>query len=140
MERGRAAEVQPHAGDARRARRVVVVDDSIVRGTTTPPVVALLRKAGAREVHLRICAPPMRHPCYLGVDTARRSELIAGQDERAGDPEAYRGGLPGLPEPGGACWTLWAWGSRPTTVGRCFTGNYPMPIQLDLEKLVLEEP
>ena len=58
-------------------RRVVVVDDSIVRGTTTKPIVDLLRKAGAREVHVRIHSPAMRHPCYLGVDTARRDDLIA---------------------------------------------------------------
>jgi amidophosphoribosyltransferase len=58
-------------------RRVVVVDDSIVRGTTTPRIVALLRQAGAREVHVRITSPPIVNPCYLGVDMATRDELIA---------------------------------------------------------------
>ncbi|MBV9233252.1 MAG: amidophosphoribosyltransferase [Candidatus Eremiobacteraeota bacterium] len=58
-------------------QRVVVVDDSIVRGTTTPRIVALLREAGAREVHLRITSPPIKHPCYLGVDMATYDELIA---------------------------------------------------------------
>ncbi|HEX6656149.1 MAG TPA: amidophosphoribosyltransferase, partial [Candidatus Limnocylindria bacterium] len=58
-------------------KRVVVVDDSIVRGTTTAPIVAMLRRAGAREVHVRIHSPQMKHPCYMGVDTGRRSELIA---------------------------------------------------------------
>ena len=58
-------------------KRVVVVDDSIVRGTTTPHVVSLLRRAGAVEVHMRVCAPPIRHPCHLGVDMATRGELIA---------------------------------------------------------------
>ncbi len=58
-------------------QRVVVVDDSIVRGTTTPRIVALLREAGAREVHLRITSPPIKHPCYLGVDMATYEELIA---------------------------------------------------------------
>jgi amidophosphoribosyltransferase len=58
-------------------RRVVVVDDSIVRGTTTPRIVALLREAGASEVHLRITSPPIKHPCYLGVDMATYDELIA---------------------------------------------------------------
>ena len=43
------------------------MDDSIVRGTTTPHVVDLLRRAGATEIHLRVCAPPIKHPCYLGV-------------------------------------------------------------------------
>jgi amidophosphoribosyltransferase len=58
-------------------RRVVVVDDSIVRGTTTPRIVKLLRDAGAREVHVRIMSPPIIDPCYLGVDMATHSELIA---------------------------------------------------------------
>ncbi|MEK7848812.1 MAG: amidophosphoribosyltransferase, partial [Chloroflexota bacterium] len=60
-------------------KRVVVVDDSIVRGTTTPHVVSLLRRAGATEIHLRICAPPIRHPCFYGVDMANRRELIAAR-------------------------------------------------------------
>ncbi|HEU5481295.1 MAG TPA: amidophosphoribosyltransferase, partial [Candidatus Tumulicola sp.] len=58
-------------------QRVIVVDDSIVRGTTTPRIVALLREAGASEVHLRITSPPIKHPCYLGVDMATYDELIA---------------------------------------------------------------
>ncbi len=60
-----------------RGQRVVVVDDSIVRGTTTPRIVALLRDAGAREIHLRISSPPIVHPCHLGVDMATYDELIA---------------------------------------------------------------
>ena len=60
-----------------RGQRVIVVDDSIVRGTTTPRIVALLREAGATQVHLRITSPPIKHPCYLGVDMATYDELIA---------------------------------------------------------------
>ncbi|HVA29041.1 MAG TPA: amidophosphoribosyltransferase [Candidatus Baltobacteraceae bacterium] len=60
-----------------KGQRVVVVDDSIVRGTTTPRIVSLLRDAGATEVHLRITSPPIKHPCYLGVDMATYDELIA---------------------------------------------------------------
>ncbi|MDP9111708.1 MAG: amidophosphoribosyltransferase, partial [Candidatus Eremiobacteraeota bacterium] len=60
-----------------RDRRVIVVDDSIVRGTTTPRIVQLLRDAGAREVHVRITSPPIKHPCYLGVDMATYDELVA---------------------------------------------------------------
>ncbi|HZZ65503.1 MAG TPA: amidophosphoribosyltransferase [Candidatus Baltobacteraceae bacterium] len=60
-----------------RGQRVVVVDDSIVRGTTTPRIVQLLRDAGAREVHVRVTSPPIKHPCYLGVDMATYDELIA---------------------------------------------------------------
>lgn len=58
-------------------KRVVVVDDSIVRGNTSGPTVELLRRAGAAEVHLRISSPPIRHPCFMGVDMATYDELIA---------------------------------------------------------------
>lgn len=58
-------------------RRVVVVDDSIVRGTTCKKIVAMLRKAGAKEIHMRISAPPTQWPCFYGIDTPTRNELIA---------------------------------------------------------------
>jgi len=58
-------------------KRLIVVDDSIVRGNTTAPAVDLLRRAGAREVHLRISSPPIKHPCFMGVDMATYGELIA---------------------------------------------------------------
>src|SRR5438132_7071857 len=60
-----------------RDQRIALIDDSIVRGTTTPRIVAMLRRAGAAEVHLRICAPPIRYACHLGVDTAPEDTLIA---------------------------------------------------------------
>ena len=58
-------------------KRVVVVDDSLVRGTTSRKIVKMLRNAGAREVHMRISAPPTTHPCFYGIDTPTRSELVA---------------------------------------------------------------
>src|SRR6185437_5297183 len=58
-------------------RRLVVIDDSIVRGTTTRQIVRILREAGAKEVHLRISSPPFQWPCFYGIDTPVRSELLA---------------------------------------------------------------
>ncbi len=60
-----------------RGKRTVVIDDSIVRGTTAGPLVKMLRDAGAAEVHVRITCPPIRHPCFMGVDMGTYEELIA---------------------------------------------------------------
>ncbi len=62
-----------------RGKRIIVVDDSLVRGTTSKKIIGLIRQAGAKEVHFRIAAPPTTGPCFYGVDTPRRSELIASQ-------------------------------------------------------------
>lgn len=60
-------------------RRVVMVDDSIVRGTTIGPTIKMIRDAGAVEVHVRIASPPIKHPCFYGIDTANQNELIAAK-------------------------------------------------------------
>jgi len=117
-------------------KRVVVVDDSIVRGTTTPRVVAQLRRAGAREVHMRISSPPMRWPCYLGVDTAPIEQLIAA---RMSVPEICAhidaDSLGYLSEAG----LVEAIGLPASTLcNACFHGRYPMPVQAEQDKLALE--
>jgi len=117
-------------------KRLVVVDDSIVRGTTTPHVVSLLKKAGAAEVHLRICAPPIRYPCFFGVDMATRWQLIAAK-KTVPEIKEYLGAdslgylsLDGL--------------IRAVDLPRdifclaCFTGVYPIPVQIEMDKLALE--
>ncbi len=119
-----------------RGKRVVVVDDSIVRGTTTPRVVSQLRRAGAREVHMRISSPPMRHPCYLGVDTPRREHLIAARmsveeiRHHIGAESLGYLSLPGLMEAIGL--------PESTFCNACFHGDYPMAVEAAQDKLVLE--
>jgi amidophosphoribosyltransferase len=120
-------------------KRVVVVDDSIVRGTTTAPIVEMLRRAGAREVHVRIHSPQMRFPCYMGVDTGRRAELIAATHtldeirQRIGaDTLGY------LSEEGlRAAVGREADGERRHCTA-CFDGNYPIDVPLDVDKFALE--
>jgi amidophosphoribosyltransferase len=117
-------------------KRIVVIDDSIVRGTTTPKVVGLLRRAGAKEVHMRICAPPLRYPCFFGVDMATRAELIAAQktvpqvrDFIGADSLGYLS-IDGLIKAVAL--------PRDTFCLACFTGDYPIPVQLQMDKLALE--
>ena len=65
-----------------RGKRIIIIDDSIVRGTTMRKIINLLREAGAKEVHIRICSPVVKHPCHLGIDTQSYSQLIgAYKDE-----------------------------------------------------------
>jgi amidophosphoribosyltransferase len=117
-------------------KRVVVVDDSIVRGSTSGPIVELLRAHGATEVHMRICSPPIRHQCFFGVDMARRDELIASRKDIesirrhiGADSLGYLS-LDGMVSATGG------------TVGElctaCFTGDYLVPVQLELAKDSLE--
>ncbi len=117
-------------------KRVVLVDDSIVRGTTTPQVIRLLRRGGAKEIHMRVCAPPIRYPCFFGVDMATRWELIAAQktipqirDFIGADSLGYlsiEGLIKAIALP------------RDIFCLACFTGEYPVPVQLEMDKLALE--
>ena len=119
-------------------KRLVVVDDSIVRGTTTPKVVRPLRRAGVKEVHMRICAPPIRYPCFFGVDMATRWELIAAQktipeirDFIGADSLGYLS-IDGLIKAVALPKNIFCLA--------CFTGEYPIPVQLEMDKLALESP
>jgi amidophosphoribosyltransferase len=122
-----------------RGKRLTVVDDSIVRGTTTKQIVSLLRKAGAEEIHLRISAPPIYHPCFYGIDTQVETELIASTHSEeeirefvGADTLGYlsiRGVLEALELPyEGFCFA-------------CFDGHYPDPVPYDSasRKFILEE-
>jgi amidophosphoribosyltransferase len=105
-------------------KSLVVVDDSIVRGNTTRQIVQMLRDAGAREVHLRISAPPIKHPCHYGIDMSTREEMIAHErtPEEVGalvgaDSLAYLS-LPGVYEA--------VRGDRGRHCDACFSGEYPL--------------
>jgi amidophosphoribosyltransferase len=105
-------------------KRVVVVDDSIVRGNTTRQIVQMLKDVGASEVHLRISAPPIRHPCHYGIDMSTREEMIAHDrsveevaEELSADSLAYLS-MEGVYEAVGT--------PAEHHCDACFTGNYPL--------------
>ncbi len=119
-----------------RGKRLVVVDDSIVRGTTTRAMVGMLREAGATEVHLRISSPPYRWPCFYGMDTGIKGELLAANLELH-EIEDYLGVdslsyltlnrlLAATGAPGAGFCTA------------CLTGEYPVEVPASLSKGVLE--
>ena len=134
-ERGVKLKLNP-IPDAIRGRRLVVVDDSIVRGTTTRQIVQALREAGAAEVHARITCPPIRWPCFYGIDMSTRSELVAS-DLSVEQVRGFIGAdslgylsLEGM---------IGATGAPGDGLCRaCFDGAYPVPVPADAGKFLLE--
>ncbi len=123
-----------------RGQRLIVVDDSIVRGTTTRQIVGLLRRAGAREVHVRISAPPIYHPCFYGIDTSVPRELLAAthsieeiREFIGADSLGYLS-VPGVLKALDLPYEQFCFA--------CFDGRYPEPVPYDVEarKFLLEEP
>jgi amidophosphoribosyltransferase len=116
--------------------RVVVVDDSIVRGTTSKKLVDMIRAAGAKEVHLRIASPPIRYPCFYGIDMPTRDELIAStksvdeiRDDLGVDTLGYlslEGLLSSTPLP------------DEDMCHACFSGNYPIRADEEYDKFLHE--
>ncbi len=127
-ERGIKLKLNP-LRDAIADRRIVVVDDSIVRGNTQRALVAMLREAGASQVHVRVASPPVSWPCFYGIDFATRAELIAGRltpDEICASIGADSLGyvsLAGLIE----ATTL----PQDRLCRACFDGQYPVPVAQD---------
>jgi amidophosphoribosyltransferase len=105
-------------------KRLVVVDDSIVRGNTTRQIVQMLRDAGACEVHMRISAPPIKHPCHYGIDMSTREEMIA--HERSVDEIARELGCDSLAYISLAGVYEAIGGERATHCDACFSGEYPV--------------
>jgi amidophosphoribosyltransferase len=118
-------------------KRLVVVDDSIVRGNTTRQIVQMLRDAGAREVHMRISAPPIKHPCHYGIDMSTREEMIAHNrttEEVAaelGCDSLHYLSMEGVYEAARA--------TRATHCDACFSGQYPVAVTDGSGKDSLEE-
>jgi amidophosphoribosyltransferase len=119
-------------------KRLAVVDDSIVRGTTTRAIVQMLREAGATEVHLRITSPPIRWPCFYGIDMSTRQELVASDlavDEIrrfvGADSLAYLS-LDAVVDSTGS--------PKDSFCRACFDGEYPIPVPEHASKFVLEKP
>ncbi|MBI4731699.1 MAG: amidophosphoribosyltransferase [Chloroflexi bacterium] len=117
-------------------KRVVMIDDSIVRGNTTGPLVKLLKDAGADEVHVRITCPPITHPCFMGVDIGTRADLIAHQrtveeirKHVRADSLAYLS-LDGM---------MRAVESADGYCRACFTGEYPLPVDVETTKTGFEK-
>ena len=118
-----------------RDKRVIVVDDSIIRGTTSRRRVAALRRAGAKEIHMRISCPPTRNPCFFGIDFPSRTELVAAQHSMeevrtyiGADSLAYvslEGLLSAFEHPGDYC-------------TGCFSGKYPTDVAENHTKKALE--
>jgi amidophosphoribosyltransferase len=107
-------------------QRVVVVDDSIVRGNTQRAIVAMLREAGAAEVHVRISSPPVAWPCFFGIDFASRAELIAGSLPVAAIRESIGADSLGFVSLGGLIEATTLPADR--LCHACFDGNYPIPV------------
>ena len=104
-----------------KGRRVVLVDDSIVRGTTSRRIVTMLKEAGATAVHVRIASPPMTDPCYYGVDTSTREELISARKDLEGVRKEIGADSLAFLSPE----ALLKAGNRKELCMACFTGHYP---------------
>jgi amidophosphoribosyltransferase len=116
-------------------KRVVLVDDSIVRGNTMGPLIKLLREAGAAQVHLAITCPPIVHPCFMGVDMGTYEDLVANKrtvDEICAYVEAdslHFLSLEGM---------MRAVGRKDGYCQACFTGKYPLPLNMENTKTGFE--
>ncbi len=122
--------------DVLEGKRIVVVEDTIVRGTTSSPVVAMLRRAGATEIHMRIHSPPVTYPCFYGVDMATRAELIGAHKSVEEIREHIGADSLGYLSLGG---TIDATKQAAETLcTACYSGVYPGEVPLELDKFALE--
>jgi len=118
-----------------KGKRVVLIDDSIVRGTTSRKLVEMLKAAGAAEVHLRVASPPVAYPCYFGIDTPYRNELIGSDGNIEGMNKTIGADSLGYLSREGLLASL---GGEENFCMGCFTGVYPVAAQIGRGKEVLE--
>ena len=121
-----------------RGQRIVLVDDSIVRGTTTKQIVKMMFDSGAAEVHVRITAPPIRFPCFYGIDMASKGELAAARMTIEQLGEHIGATSLGFLSVEGAANAVRESGGRYCFA--CFTGEYPIPVPEDLSKHAFDDP
>lgn len=119
-------------------KRVVLVDDSIVRATTTKQIVKLMFEAGAKEVHVRITAPPIMHPCFYGIDMCSRGELAAAKWSVLEICQHIGATSLGYLSIAGAAAAVGK--SEGNFCLACFNGDYPLPVPEDLTKMAFETP
>jgi amidophosphoribosyltransferase len=126
--------------EALAGKRVVMVDDSIVRGTTTGQIVKMLFEAGASEVHVRITAPPFKHPCFYGVDLADQKQLVAAHNSIPEIQELIGATTLGYLSIDGLSRAIGL--NRDQFCLACFNGDYPIPIpdKVKMSKFALEIP
>ncbi len=118
-----------------KGKRVIVIDDSIVRGTTSRKIVKIIRDAGAKEVHMRISSPPTTDPCFYGIDTPNKGELIASSHSVEEIRKFIGADSLGYLSPQGLYWFEKNHGEW--FCDACFTGDYPVPVEDASEKLKL---
>jgi amidophosphoribosyltransferase len=119
-----------------KGKRVIVVDDSIVRGTTTKGKISAIRRAGAKEVHMRVSCPPIRYPCFYGVDFPTKEELLANGRDMQQIKEFLDVDSIGYISLEGmlSCASL----PKEHYCTACWNGTYPIPIQTVVNKFTME--
>ena len=123
-------------GSIIRGKKIILIDDSIVRGTTTPQVIRMIRDSGAIQVHMRVASPPIISTCHFGVDTGKTSELIAANNsleeikESIGADSLEFLSIEGLKR---------SIDFKDNYCMGCFSKEYPMPVQLEIDKMRLEK-
>ncbi len=118
-------------------KRIVLIDDSIVRGTTSKKIVAMLRKAGAKEIHLLVSSPPVKHSCFFGIDTPTRKHLVGAVNSVDEIRQSIGADSLGYISVEGLIRSIKMSGEKLCTA--CFDGDYPMEVPDSGDKYLFEK-